>query len=186
MMGGTQMRGVVPRLCRGLCGRWSATTMSTADIDIHGTAQRGGVKAWTTLAHAGGIDEMGIIVLPAVMGFGTWILTRRRNVAQTKPNYPAAQVNSSPTSPAAQPGWTQAIDRSSAWTGQVDLTPPGWPRAARSPGRHCSCRGHDLGCSRRGRPIRRRREKNGTATTGRPGWLTNCPLLVPAIPGRRR
>jgi hypothetical protein len=72
------------------------------------------------LAHAGGLDEMGIIVLPAVMGFGTWILTRRRNLAGTKPNYPIAQVSSSPTSrlspPVAQPGWKEATDRSSAWT----------------------------------------------------------------------
>ena len=72
------------------------------------------------LAHAGGIDEMGIIVLPAVMGFGTWILTRRKNQAGVKPNYPVVQINSSPTSPlsppGAQPGWKETADRSSPWT----------------------------------------------------------------------
>ena len=69
------------------------------------------------LAHAGGIDELGVVVLPAVMGFGTWILTRRRNQAGTKPHFPVNQVNSSPTSPlgphAAKPGWNQKADRSS-------------------------------------------------------------------------
>ena len=72
------------------------------------------------VAHAGGLDEMGIIVLPALMGFGTWMLTRRRQQAGTKPNYPVAQVSSSPVSsngaPVAQPGWKQASDRSTAWT----------------------------------------------------------------------
>jgi hypothetical protein len=72
------------------------------------------------LAHAGGIDEMGIIVLPAVMGFGTWMLTRRRQQPGTKPNYPVAQVSSSPLSgndtPVAKAGWKQASDRSIAWT----------------------------------------------------------------------
>jgi hypothetical protein len=80
------------------------------------------------LAHAGGIDEMGIIVLPAVMGFGTWMLTRRRQVAGTKPNYPVAQVSSSPPSgngtPVVQPGWKQAPDHSTAWTHPGSSNPP--------------------------------------------------------------
>jgi hypothetical protein len=73
------------------------------------------------LAHAGGIDELGIVVLPAVMGFGTWILTRRsRNQAGAKPHFPVNQVDSSPTNllgpQAAPPGWKQSTDRSSPWT----------------------------------------------------------------------
>jgi hypothetical protein len=72
------------------------------------------------LAHAGGLDEMGIIVIPAVVGFGTWILTRRRHEAGTKPNHPVAHVTSPPRSgngaPVAQPGWKPASARSTAWT----------------------------------------------------------------------
>ncbi len=72
------------------------------------------------LAHAGGIDEVGVIVLPAVMGFGTWILTRRRNLANPKPNYPVPPVGSPPPSPqdapVLKPGWKQASDRSTPWT----------------------------------------------------------------------
>lgn len=29
------------------------------------------------LAHAGGLDEMAIILFPIVVGFGVWVLTRR-------------------------------------------------------------------------------------------------------------
>lgn len=29
------------------------------------------------LAHAGGLDEMAIILFPIITGFGVWILTRR-------------------------------------------------------------------------------------------------------------
>jgi hypothetical protein len=68
------------------------------------------------LAHAGGLDEMAIIVLPAVVVFGTWILTRRRHEAETKPNYPVPHVTSPPRTgngaPLAQPGWKPASDRS--------------------------------------------------------------------------
>ncbi|MGH9038514.1 MAG: hypothetical protein ACRD0O_22380 [Acidimicrobiia bacterium] len=31
----------------------------------------------TTLAHAGGIDEMAIFLMPIIVGVGVWILTRR-------------------------------------------------------------------------------------------------------------
>jgi hypothetical protein len=30
------------------------------------------------LAHAGGLDEMAIVLFPFVVGFGVWILTRQR------------------------------------------------------------------------------------------------------------
>jgi hypothetical protein len=72
------------------------------------------------LAHAGGIDEMGVIVLPAVMGFGTWILTRRRNAAAATPKYAVAPETSSPgtrpSAPVAQPGWNRTSDNSTVWT----------------------------------------------------------------------
>lgn len=29
------------------------------------------------LAHAGGLDEMAILLFPIVVGFGVWVLTRR-------------------------------------------------------------------------------------------------------------
>jgi hypothetical protein len=37
------------------------------------------------LAHAGGLDEMGILLFPIVVGFGFWILTRQPNRPDKKP-----------------------------------------------------------------------------------------------------
>jgi len=37
------------------------------------------------LAHAGGLDEMAIVLFPVVVGFGFWILTRQPNGPDKKP-----------------------------------------------------------------------------------------------------
>ena len=38
-----------------------------------------------SLAHAGGLDEFAIILIPAFVGFGVWILTRQPNRPEGKP-----------------------------------------------------------------------------------------------------
>ena len=37
------------------------------------------------LAHAGGLDEMAIILFPLLVGGGVWVLTRDRNSKDKKP-----------------------------------------------------------------------------------------------------
>jgi hypothetical protein len=37
------------------------------------------------LAHAGGLDEMAMLLFPIVVGFGFWILTRQPNRPDKKP-----------------------------------------------------------------------------------------------------
>ena len=37
------------------------------------------------IAHAGGIDELGIILMPIVSALGFWLLTRRRRPADGEP-----------------------------------------------------------------------------------------------------
>ncbi len=38
-----------------------------------------------TLAHAGGLDELAIILFPAIVGFGVWLLTRQKNPPAKSP-----------------------------------------------------------------------------------------------------
>jgi hypothetical protein len=42
-----------------------------------------------TLAHAGGLDELAIILFPAVVGFGVWLMTRQKNPPEKAPVMPA-------------------------------------------------------------------------------------------------
>jgi len=37
------------------------------------------------LAHAGGLDEMAIVLFPVVVGLGFWLLTRQPNRPDKKP-----------------------------------------------------------------------------------------------------
>ena len=42
----------------------------------------------TTLAHAGGLDELAIILFPVLVGLGVWLLTRQKNPPQRTPRVP--------------------------------------------------------------------------------------------------
>jgi hypothetical protein len=42
----------------------------------------------TTLAHAGGLDELAIILFPVFVGLGVWLLTRQKNPPQRTPSVP--------------------------------------------------------------------------------------------------
>lgn len=41
------------------------------------------------LAHAGGLDEMAILLFPVIVGFGFWLLTRQPNRPDKHPDPPA-------------------------------------------------------------------------------------------------
>ena len=58
----------------------------------------------TTLAHAGGLDELAIILFPVLVGFGVWILTRQANPPKKSP---APRVD-----PAQSRTWTHPADQS--------------------------------------------------------------------------
>lgn len=49
------------------------------------------------LAHAGGLDEMGIILFPIIVGVGVWVLTRGG------PNPPDKKPKMRPTEPKSKP-----------------------------------------------------------------------------------
>jgi hypothetical protein len=56
----------------------------------------------TTLAHAGGLDELAIILFPAFVGFGVWLLTRQANPPKKNPT---TRVN-----PSDNRSWTHPAD----------------------------------------------------------------------------
>jgi hypothetical protein len=56
----------------------------------------------TNLAHAGGLDELAIILFPAFVAFGVWLLTRQANPPKKSPT---ARVN-----PSQNKLWTHPTD----------------------------------------------------------------------------
>ncbi|MGH9042950.1 MAG: hypothetical protein ACRDZ3_22280 [Acidimicrobiia bacterium] len=54
-----------------------------------------------TLAHAGGLDELAIILFPIIVGLGVWLLTR-----QSKPKTDAERVAPRSRPPSKHGQWT--------------------------------------------------------------------------------
>ena len=51
----------------------------------------------SVLAHAGGLDEMAIILFPLLVGGGVWVLTRDRHSKDKKPKIrPTSEPKSKP------------------------------------------------------------------------------------------
>ena len=55
-----------------------------------------------TLAHAGGLDELAIILFPALVGFGVWLMTRQKN--------PPERTTAMRTGPSKTTAWTHPTD----------------------------------------------------------------------------
>lgn len=47
-----------------------------------------------TLAHAGGLDELAIILFPVFVGLGVWLLTRQKNPPERIPIAPPKRSES--------------------------------------------------------------------------------------------
>ena len=50
------------------------------------------------LAHAGGLDEMAIVLFPILVGGGVWVLTRDRKSQAVKPKAPPPSSSTQPKS----------------------------------------------------------------------------------------
>ncbi len=46
------------------------------------------------LAHAGGLDEIAMLLFPVFVGFGVWILTRQPNKGDKKPGAGSVEPDS--------------------------------------------------------------------------------------------
>ncbi len=58
----------------------------------------------TILAHAGGLDELAIILFPVFVGLAVWLLTREKNTPERAPKRPPK--------PSENTLWTHAVTTS--------------------------------------------------------------------------